>query len=108
MRIFATAFLIFCVLGLALLYNGASLPYESYEEKANSYVLEEEELSAFLRKYRAELVFSEDYEGGRNEFYHSNRLGNSYSTIRGEVNIQIAYCDNGKIIVGLPLLWGSY
>ena len=60
-----------------------------------------------IRRYEADLVFSERFGSVTNYYYYSNKIS-GYKLVKGKkINIHAAF-DDGVISIGTPLIFGSY
>ncbi len=60
-----------------------------------------------LKDFNAEVKFTEKYINGYSVYAYSNKIDNFITLKKSRVNIQI-YIESDRIIVGTPIIYGSF
>lgn len=98
-----------------VVYNGKSsgqivcervLPFKQYDGVFKSFD-DEKDYENLIKKYNAKLVLIEETEGVVSEYYYSYSLPYKEVVKGKKVNLHVAKSLN-KIVVGSPIIYGSY
>ena len=85
------------------IYSPVFFENDGYQVKLDTEI----QAVSFLRKYNCEIVFTENINGIENYYFYSSKLLKKQVLNGKKVNVHLAVSD-GKIILGYPIIYGSY